>query len=545
MSDDPAHPAPTRPGTPDPAGESSSLEPAPGPDHFSAPAAAEPGPRALPTISLRRRVTLTAAVISGLALIVVALAVHSLFGIVVARSANTVLTDRVQLARQLAQQNTAPAELIARVDNRSVRARLVLADGTVYGSLSPRHAGDGGPRTRTVTLGGGGTVDRARLTLQVDTPLLTAVRSRLGLVLIGVTATAIVAITAALWVGLRHALAPLDSMTRLAREIARGGRGRRLSPARTDTELGRTAAAFDEMLDALEGAEARARASEQQMRAFVGDAAHELRTPIAGIKAMAEAVLHQPADTGSEDRERMYLLLVREAQRAGRLVEDLLDMARIDAGLALYRQSVDLYDLAHAQVDRMRILHPDIDFRLTGHSVLAVADPERVGQILVNLLANACQATPPGGAVSIAVGTVTETAGSTPAGPMPIPVRPADRAGPARAPDTTPSVPAIPTLPGTGTGGVRAEIRVADTGPGVPPAQREHIFGRLVRLDASRDHRRDGAGMGLAIARGLARAHGGDLRCVEPPPGTSGAVFVLTLPTRDPGPGSPDGPSAA
>ncbi|MDR7172096.1 signal transduction histidine kinase [Nocardia kruczakiae] len=503
MNDDPADAAPTPPGTPDDTTGSNALGPAP--DHSAPPAAVRPRPPALPTISLRRRVTLTAAAISGLALIVVALAVHSLFGVVVARSANTVLTDRVQLARQLAQQNTPPAELIARVDNRSVRARLVLTDGSVYGSLSPRHAGDGSPRTRTVTLGGGGTVDRARLTLQVDTPLLTALRSRLGLVLIGVTATAIVAITAALWVGLRHALAPLDSMTRLAREIARGGRGRRLSPTRTDTELGRTASAFDEMLDALEGAEARARASEQQMRAFVGDAAHELRTPIAGIKAMAEAVLHQPADTGPEERERMYLLLVREAQRAGRLVEDLLDMARIDAGLTLYRQSVDLYELAHAQVDRMRILHPDIDFRLTGHTVLTLADPERVGQILVNLLANACQATPPGGAVSLTVGTVGDT----------------------------------------DTGITPSEIRVADTGPGVPATEREHIFGRLVRLDTSRGRRRDGAGMGLAIARGIARAHGGDLRCVEPPPGTTGAVFVLTLPAREVGPTSPEGPSPA
>ncbi|PSR63666.1 sensor histidine kinase [Nocardia sp. MDA0666] len=537
MSGDPAHTAPTPPGTPDHSGESNTLGPAPARNHASAPPAVEPGTRALPTISLRRRVTLTAAVISGLALIVVALAVHSLFGIVVARSANTVLTDRVQLARQLAQQNTPPAELIARVDNRSVRARLVLADGSVYGSLSPRHAGDGSPRTRTVTLGGGGTVDRARLTLQVDTPLLTALRSRLGLVLIGVTATAIVAITAALWVGLRHALAPLDSMTRLAREIARGGRGRRLSPTRTDTELGRTASAFDEMLDALEGAEARARASEQQMRAFVGDAAHELRTPIAGIKAMAEAVLHQPADTGPEDRERMYLLLVREAQRAGRLVEDLLDMARIDAGLTLYRQSADLYELAHAQVDRMRILHPDIAFRLTGHTVLVVADPERVGQILVNLLANACEATAPGGAVSLTVGTVGDTAGSMPTEPMPIPATPADQAGPAPDTGTTRSDADTPNpnaLQGTGTGEGRAEIRVADTGPGVPAAQREHIFGRLVRLDTSRDRRRDGAGMGLAIARGIARAHGGDLRCVEPPPGTAGAVFVLTLPPAPP-----------
>ncbi|PPJ24072.1 HAMP domain-containing sensor histidine kinase [Nocardia nova] len=478
MSGTPGHRAPPPPDLPDDAGES--------------------GPHTLPTISLRRRVTLTAATVSGLALVVVALAVHSLFGIVAARSENTVLTDRAQLARQLAQQNTPPAELIARVDNRSVRARLVLADGTAYGSLSPRHAGDSGIRTRTITLGGGGTVDRARLTLQVDTPLLTKLRSRLGLVLIGVTATALVVITAALGWGLRRALAPLDSMTRLARDIARGRRGRRLSPARTDTELGRTASAFDEMLDALEGAEARARASEQQMRAFVGDAAHELRTPIAGIKAMAEAVLHQPADIDTEERERMYLLLVREAQRAGRLVEDLLDMARIDAGLTLQPQPVDLHELARTQLDRMRVLHPGTAFRLTGPSVPAVADPERIGQILINLLANACQAMGQDGTVSV---TVVEPG------------------APGGRPDILPPM---------------AEIRVADTGPGVPAAEREHIFDRLVRLDAARDRRRDGAGMGLAIARGIARAHGGDLRCVEPPPGTAGAVFVLTLPPAPP-----------
>ncbi|MEV5650340.1 HAMP domain-containing sensor histidine kinase [Nocardia sp. NPDC052254] len=439
----------------------------------------------LPTVSLRRRVTLTAAAVSGIALIIVALAVHALFGIVVGRSENTVLTDRVQLARQLAQQDTPPAELIMRIDNRSVRARLVLADGTSYGSLSTRRAADGGA-TRTITLAGPGEVNDARLTVQVDTPLLTVLRARLGRVLVAVTAAAIVIITAALWFGLRHALRPLDSMTALAREIARGERGRRLSPTRTDTELGRTAGAFDEMLDALEGAEARARASEQQMRDFVGDAAHELRTPIAGIKAMAEAVLHQPADTGTEERERMYLLLAREARRAGRLVDDLLDMARIDAGLALHREHVDLYELVRIQVDRMRVLHPGIEFHLTGRPTAATVDPERIAQVLVNLMSNSCRAMPGGGAIHLAVGDA--------------------------AADT-------------------AEIRVADTGSGVPAADRERIFDRLVRLDTGRDHRRDGAGMGLAIARGIAHAHGGELRCVAPPPDTTGAVFVLVLPT--------------
>ncbi|QIS22497.1 sensor histidine kinase [Nocardia terpenica] len=439
------------------------------------------------TVSLRRRVTLTAALVSGVALIAVGLIVHSLFAVVVSRGENAVLNDRVQLAKQLAQQNTSPADLIVRVDNRSVRARLVLPDGHVYGSLSPKHEAAFPTKTRHVLLTGPGRLDRARLALQVDTPLLAKIQSRLGWVLAGAITAAIVVIAGGLWFGVRRALAPLDSMTGLARDIARGGRGRRLSPSRTDTELGRTASAFDEMLDALEGAEARARGSERQLRAFVGDAAHELRTPIAGIRAIAEAVLHQPADTDPAERERMHLLLAREAQRAGRLVEDLLDMARIDAGLHLRTEPVNLYELARTQLDRMRMLHPDTDFRLDGEPVTVDADPERIGRILTNVLGNACQALAAGNEN----GTVTvSVAGSA----------------------TT------------------ARVTIADTGPGVPAADRERIFDRLVRLDSARDHRSEGAGLGLAIARGIARAHGGDLICAEPPPGSTGAVFVLTLP---------------
>jgi signal transduction histidine kinase len=75
-----------------------------------------------------------------------------------------------------------------------------------------------------------------------------------------------------------------------------------------------------------------------------------------------------------------------------------------------------------------------------------------------------------------------------------------------------------------------AEVVVTDTGPGVPPADRERIFDRLARIDAARDRRAGGFGLGLAIARGLARAHGGDLHCQPPPPGATGAVFALLLP---------------
>lgn len=449
------------------------------------------------TVSLRGRVTLTAALVSGIVLVLVALSVHALFGLVVNRSENTVLTDRAQLARELAQNGVTPDDLVARVDTRSVRVRLVLADGRTFGSLDHRFAEGSTAKTRLVRLAGSGAIDGSRLTLQIDTPLLARVQSRLGLLLTMATTSAIAIISLALWFGIRRALEPLDTMTRLARDIAHGHLGRRLEPSRTDTELGRTAAAFDEMLDALEGAlrdtaaaEARARASEQQIRAFVGDAAHELRTPITGVRSLAEAVLQQPTDTDPEDRQRMLLLLVRETHRAGRLVDDLLDLARIDAGLQLRCEPVDLRALAAAQLDSMRMLHPDTEFHLTGDAVTVSADPERITQILTNLLTNACQAMRDHGSVTIDVHPqLSESPSST------------------------------------------VELTVSDTGPGIPAEARERIFDRLVRLDSARDTRPDGSGLGLAIARGLARAHGGDLVCIAPdalaPPG---AVFRLVLP---------------
>ncbi|MEV6069535.1 HAMP domain-containing sensor histidine kinase [Nocardia sp. NPDC052001] len=451
------------------------------------------------TVSLRRRVTLTTAIVSGVVLVAVAFTVHALFGLVVNRSENTVLTDRVQLAKQLAQEGVSPDDLIARVDTRSVRARLMLPDGRGFGSLTRKNAEDSAVKSRTVKLTGG-QLDGGRLTLQIDTPLLSRVQDRLGILLSLATTGAIAVIAAGLWFGVPRALAPLDAMTRLARDIARGQFGRRLTPSRTDTELGRTAAAFDEMLDTLEGAlhattaaEARARASEQRIRTFVGDAAHELRTPVSGIRALAEAVIQHPADADPEDLQRMHLLLVREAVRAGRLIDDLLDLARIDAGLQLHRVPTDLHTLAATQLDRMRILHPGTTFRLEGDPVTVTADPERITQILANLLNNACQA-------------MNDASGPTDRQYLPtVRIR----------------------LCATGES---AELAVIDTGPGIPAADRERVFDRLVRLDAARDHRTDGSGLGLPIARGLARAHNGDLTCEPPPTDCSGAVFLLRLP---------------
>ena len=455
---------------------------------------------ALRTGSLRRRVIVAGVLVIVAVLLLLGVATDVLFAAQSRRDTDTMLRQRAQLAEQFVRQQIRPRELLRRLEAAGVNARLTLPDGRQFGDvvLPPgfEPQGRGVQRFDQATVLERPLPDGSRLLLVVDGSERNAAQQRLRrlLLLVGLIALAVAIL--ALVVVVRVALSPLDAMTAMAKAIARGDRGRRLSPTRTDTELGRAAGAFDEMVDALEGAEHTARTSEGLTRQFVADAAHELRTPIAGVQAAAEAVL-QAGPTGSPDeRDRMHLLLVREARRAGRLVEDLLVLARIEAGLDLHRVPTDLVTLARAEAERTRLLAPGLTVTVgaapapTGErdpgqdAATALADPERVAQILGNLLDNARRHTPAGG-------TITATV--RPAGPW-------------------------------------VEVTVADTGRGVAAPDRERIFDRLVRLDAARSADSGGAGLGLAIARGIARAHGGDLRCVDPGP-AGGALFVLTLPT--------------
>lgn len=444
-------------------------------------------PGRLATVSLRRRVTAATVIVFAVVLIAMVVAVNASFSVILTRSVTAVLNDHAQLAGQLAAQDTAPAELVDRLETRSVRARLVLADGEAFGTLkAPPAAADPAAKTRRLRLPNtSGRLRGAELTLEVDSRLLTGARSRLVrvLVLVAVAAIAIIAMGVPLVV--KFALSPLDAMTTLARSVAAGRRGQRLWAHRADTELGRTAAAFDEMLDELEGAERRALGSEERMRRFVADAAHELRTPIAGITAATEAVLAEPSDGDPEARQRLLMALGREAHRAGKLVEDLLDLARIDTGLSLHPEPTDIRGLVDAQVEHARLLHPQLLLSVEGPSVTVAVDPLRIGQVLANLLSNACRVTPAGATVRVTV---------------------------------------WPT-------GQEVRVTVSDSGPGVAPEHRGHIFERLVRLDGVQNATVSGAGLGLPIARGIARAHGGDVTC-EPSPPSAGAIFVLTIPRR-------------
>ena len=450
------------------------------------------------SVSLRRRVTLTALAVLAVVLTGTGLVVKAVFDAQAERSLNTLLNGRAQLAQQLARQNVGPAALVRRVDANGLRVTLILRNGQQFGA--PPAEPSGKARQVRTTLTAGQRTRGATLLLSADTSLLAGASRTLDRVLLIAGAIALAVTALAIVLGMRFALAPLDAMTRLAQSIAAGGRGGRLQPTRTDTELGRTAGAFDEMLDSLENAEQVARQSEEQMSRFVADAAHELRTPIAGIQVAAEALRELGPDAPAEYREQLQLLLVREARRAGTLVSDLLELARIEAGLELRPEPFRLSELAGAEADRLRLVAPELTVRVEGDDREVLADPGRITQILANLGDNARRATGGSGTVDIITG-------------------------------------------GTATS---AWIVVQDDGPGVPPIDRERIFNRLVHGESSGNDR--GWGLGLPIARGFARAHGGELEYLTRPDGRRGAAFRLTLPLTlpaQPGPGqAPTSPSS-
>ncbi|WP_062906405.1 sensor histidine kinase [Mycobacterium avium] len=451
-----------------------------------------------PTPSLQRRVTLVVLALLTVLLVVLGVTIDVTMGVLARRNLHDRLLAATSRADALSAAHTAPDLLAAELNGGGIRALVVTADGQAYGdrAISPDLA-EGPveppppypPPDTTATAIVHPLPDGARLILVADTTQTTQVTRQLrGLMIAAGIVTLLIAALLLIAVS-RAALRPLDRLTALANAITTGDRGRRLRPHRADTELGRAASAFDTMLDALEMSERRAQqAAEAAQRAetatrrFLVDAAHELRTPIAGMQVAAEQLAHGASEHPDDGQYRRAGLLLSDARRAGRLVNDMLDLSRIDAGLPLELHDVDVAAVLRDEADRAALLAPQIGVRRTGLTALNVrADATRLSQIVSNLLDNARRYTPAGGAIEIDL-----------------------RAGDGAA-----------------------EITVTDTGPGIPDDEREHIFDRLVRLDAGRARDHGGAGLGLAIARALARAHGGDLVCL---PHRGGARFRLTLP---------------
>ncbi|PRY11456.1 HAMP domain-containing sensor histidine kinase [Kineococcus rhizosphaerae] len=455
------------------------------------------------TVSLRRRVVAVATAVLAALLLAVGLFVDADLGSRLRDDARTRLSSLAELGVQL-DGTVDDQTLVNRLQTAGADARLESDEGTVVGTPGPLDGPAGPPGTAGPAPGGpkaavtqDGDLLRTSRTLRGDrvlvlTTSLRPVEDALAQfrrsMLLGALAGLALAVVAS-WLLLGRALAPLDTMTATARSIADGDRGRRLDPDRTDTELGRTAAAFDRMIDSLEGAEERATRSRDRMQRFLSDVAHDLRTPLAAVTAAAERLL---LDTGEgpdrRAREEAAVRIVREARRAAQLVTDLLSVSRLEE-LQPRPVRTGLAPLVRAAVEEAGPLGRGVDVRAPeGTVVEVVADPDHVRRVLVNLLSNARRAAP--------------------AGPVVVTVDRPDGWG---------------------------RVVVADGGPGIAPADRERVFDRLVRLDPARAGD-GGAGLGLSISRGLARSGGGDLRCADPaevdlPPGLPrGAVLVLTVP---------------
>ncbi|WP_255175920.1 sensor histidine kinase [Rhodococcus sp. 06-1474-1B] len=464
-----------------------------------------------PTPSLRMRVVATVVVLFAALLVIVGSSVDVVLGQQLRRDLEARLSDRATRAVELVESGVGPGDLVQALQGDAIRVRVTAADGTVYGAPG---SGPPGPDIRPATpappAGQSRTPsppgppdppappsdsleiteplpDGSTLSLLGDTTAIADVRRQLRILMLGAGAVTLLLAAAALTFAVRRALSPLDSMTSVARRITNGDRGRRLLPTKPNTDLGRTASAVDEMLDALEDAERReaaaartARLAEEDMRRFLADAAHELRTPVAGISALAQS-LQRDAEHRPDRVARWSELLVGESSRASRLVGDMLDSVRAENTSDLDATDIDLVDTTRRTVERAALLMPDIRFDVDAAQPIPVhIDVGRIEQILSNVLDNAGRFTPSGGTIRVAVGRDTH-----------------------------------------------AFVTVDDEGPGVAEADRERIFERLVRLNSARDRASGGVGLGLSIARTLARAHGGELVCLA---GPSGARFRLTLP---------------
>ncbi|KQR11891.1 cell wall metabolism sensor histidine kinase WalK [Cellulomonas sp. Leaf334] len=309
-----------------------------------------------------------------------------------------------------------------------------------------------------------------------------------------VAALALLVAAAAGLVLVRRELRPLDRVVGTANRVSRLPLDRgevvladRVPARDTDpaTEVGQVGAALNKLLGHVEQALGARHESESQVRQFVADASHELRTPLASIRGYAELVRRSPDEMPVSALQAMSRV-ESESERMTALLEDMLLLARLDAGRPLASEPVDLTVLAIDAVTDAHAAGPDHDWRLDLPSeesledALVLGDDHRLRQVLANLLSNARLHTAAGTAVTVRV---------------------------RRAGD-------------------RVVLQVADDGPGIPPALRESLFQRFTRGDASRNSATGSTGLGLAIVHAVVTAHGGTITVSSGP----GTTFTVTLP---------------
>jgi two-component system OmpR family sensor kinase len=285
------------------------------------------------------------------------------------------------------------------------------------------------------------------------------------------------------------------------------------------TEVGRVGAAFNRMLFHVERALGRRAASEARLRRFAADASHELRTPLSAIRGYAELALRHPGPV-PEDVTHALRRVESESARMTVLVDDLLLLARLDAGRPLEREPVDLSRLVIETTSDARVARGDHRWRLElpDEPVLVEGDEHRLHQVLANLLSNAGKHTPPGSTVSIAL-TVGDATAS--------PAAPADASGASGASG------ASAVQRGVAPPGPRVELSITDDGPGISAELLPELFERFTRGEAGRARDASAAGkstgLGLAIVDAVVAAHGGAILVTSHPGMTRFAILLPLL----------------
>ena len=375
---------------------------------------------------------------------------------------------------------------------------LTLSDGArsslVDGVTSPRTlTGTNGVRVRAVSLasdfenrqGEPVTVVVGLSTSEVDRTL-----HRLVLIEIAIGAAAVaVALLLTSW-GVRLSLRPLNRVTRTAREVTAelspegAGLDRRVPVTDPETEVGQLGDSFNTLMGTVETQFAARVESEERMRQFLADASHELRTPLTSIRGYAELSRMKRANGEAEQSDTLDRI-ESEGLRMSRLVDDLLLLARSDQGAPPQWESVDVGELVEDAVEGARAAFPQRRIDADAPAALTVlADHDQLLRVLRNLIANAALHTAPGGPIHVS-GRLE---------------------------------------------GYDVVLRVADSGPGLPPEEAQHVFERFWRADKARTRARGGSGLGLAIVASIVQAHGGTVdfeSSVE-----SGSTVTVRLPVN-------------
>ncbi|GMV99755.1 MAG: hypothetical protein AMXMBFR84_08940 [Candidatus Hydrogenedentota bacterium] len=286
---------------------------------------------------------------------------------------------------------------------------------------------------------------------------------------------ALLLIAAGGWAVSGRALKPVKTLTAAAQGITAQGLDQRIPAERTDAEFETLIQVFNEMMQRLDR-------SFQQATRFSADAAHELKTPLTILQGHLENALGN-AEAGSK-QQQTYSLLLEEVQRLKSIIRKLLLLSLADAGqLRVHAQPVDMSDLLEGVCDDIEIMAPKLSLQKTIPTGITISgDAELIRQVVQNLMSNAVKYNRKHGKIGVKLES----------------------------------------------NGTHTMLSVANTGPGIAEEDRPHIFDRFYRGDKART-RRVGAGLGLSLAREIARAHNGDLLLIESKEDRT--VFQLTLPT--------------